>query len=389
MERIDTAEKAYCTGCTACVDACRTEAISMKEDENGFLFPYVNEKRCIHCKSCSIICSERNACVDELIRKKPLRAYAMKHREEEIHKTSQSGGVFYALAQAVIRQGGVVFGAAFLEDFSVAHICIEKESDLYRLQGSKYVQSDMNSVIPQVKQLLKQNKLVLFSGTPCQCAGVLSACKGYEETLLLVDLVCHGVPALKLWKDFLNHMSRKHHGEITEAKFRISDGSQKKGHVEQITVNGKKYNSTTYGQLFYSHAFFRESCDDCKFRKYGRVGDITLGDWIYGQKTGDAFWEKAGVSQVFVNTETGEKWFDRIKEMFEVRLLEWKECAQPALEDMYCRNLKKQEILKLYREKGFSVIARKYGHENRTVRLKRIVKRGNSFLKNRFTIRQT
>ncbi|MDD6036536.1 MAG: Coenzyme F420 hydrogenase/dehydrogenase, beta subunit C-terminal domain [Lachnospiraceae bacterium] len=388
MERIDTVDKTRCTGCTACMDACRTGAISMKEDENGFLFPYIDEKRCIHCKFCSIICSEGNAYAGNLLGKQPLFAYAMKHRDEEIHRTSQSGGVFYALAQAVIRAGGVVFGAAFLEDFSVAHICVEKESDLYRLQGSKYVQSDMNSVISQVKQLLKQNKLVLFSGTPCQCTGVRCACRGYEDTLLLVDLICHGVPARKLWKDFLNYSSRKYHGKITKAEFRISDGSGK-GHVERITVNGKRYTSTTYGQLFYSHAFFRESCDHCKFRTAGRVGDITLGDWIYGQRSEDVFWERTGVSQVLVNTEKGVLWLERIRDSFEVRSLEWKECTQPALEDEYYCNLNKKEILEIYRQKGFSVIARRYGHENRAIKFKRRLKKLGGFLGKHFGIRQT
>lgn len=380
MERIDSLNNTVCTGCTACVTCCPVGAISMQENEIGFLYPFITTALCISCGNCVKICQERSDTSNGFYEAKPIKMLAMKHKEQEIHRTSQSGGVFYALAKRTLAQGGSVFGAAFTEDLMVAHRRVDSEAELSQLQGSKYVQSDMGSTVKEIKCLLEEGKQVLFSGTPCQCAGVASACRECKDNLLLVDLVCHGVPSPKLWKDFLKSAEKKYKGKVTKAVFRIMDGSQN-GHVEQVTVNEKNYQSVTYGQLFYSHAFFRTSCDYCRYRTFHRVGDVTLGDWIYGRKTKNAFWDKTGVSEVLVNTKKGEQCLNEIQDLFHTLPLSIEECAQPPLLGEYQCHPEKDNIQQLYREKGFRLIAEKYGHEDRTLKLKRRIRRIGKYIK--------
>lgn len=364
-----------CTGCATCAGCCPQGAISFREDERGFRYPFIEEKKCIQCGECSIICKKIEEFAKQLSGRKPLSAYAMKHIDEDIHKQSQSGGVFYQLGKMFIRNGGIVFGAAFSDDFSVSHICIEKEEDLHLLQGSKYVQSNMGMIVSQVVSFIRQGKPVLFSGTPCQCAGVRCACDGMEDKLLLVDLLCHGVPTPKLWKDYIGYMARKHHGKVEDVCFRVSDGSQKKGHEERFTIGGRSYRTVAYGQMFYSHAFFRDSCDYCEYRIIGRAGDITLGDWIHGKKTGHPFWDNRGVSQVFANSDKGMEWIDLIKDSFENIELSLEECIQPSIENKYDVNEKKTFIFEEYINHGIDEIVRKYGHENRFVRIRRVARK--------------
>lgn len=375
MDSINTKDRGNCTGCAACVGCCPQGAISLQADERGFLFPVIEEKGCNHCGKCSIICKRIEQLTKEIDEKHPICTMAMKHIDENIHKNSQSGGVFYQLGKMVIQRGGVVFGAAMLEDFSVSHVCITTEEDLHLLQGSKYVQSNMGMVVSKVIGFLKQGKLVLFSGTPCQCAGVSAACEGLEGNLLLVDLICHGVPTPKLWKDYLSYISCKHHGKISDVRFRVCDGSQKKGHEEQFVIGEKTYRTIAFGQLFYSHAFLRDTCDRCRYRKFGRMGDVTLGDWVYGKKTGHSFADSKGVSQVLVNSEKGMQWIELIKPYFETLDLKIDECMQPPLENKYIANANKEEIFDYYLKHGIVTVVKKYGHENILVRAKRFVRR--------------
>lgn len=375
MDSIRTMDRKNCTGCATCVGCCPRGAIYLQADERGFLFPVIEEKECNHCGKCSIICNKIEQLARKIDDKRPICMLAMKHIDECVHKKSQSGGVFYQLGKTVIQRGGVVFGAAMLEDFSVSHVCITKEVDLHLLQGSKYVQSNMGMVTSQVIDFLKQGKTVLFSGTPCQCAGVSVACEGLEENLLLVDLICHGVPTPKLWKDYLCYISCKHHGKISDVNFRVCDGSQNKGHEEQFIIGKKAYRTIAFGQLFYSHAFFRDACDICRYRKPGRVGDITLGDWVYGKRTGHLFADVKGVSQVLINSEKGKQWMEFIKPWFETLDLELDECMQPPLENKYIVNANKEVIFDYYLKHGIAATVRKYGHENILVRVKRFMRR--------------
>ena len=191
--------KADCCGCRACEQSCPCSAISIKKDKEGFLYPKVDESLCIGCglceKSCPVI-KPSNATL-------PLECFAAVSRNEEIRRNSSSGGVFSELAEFVIKEGGVVFGVAFNERFLVSHIMVSNLEDLKQLRGSKYLQSDTGNTFTLCKEFLDNGVPVLYSGTPCQISGLRHFLKKEYSNLLLVDVICHGVPSPDVWKKYL------------------------------------------------------------------------------------------------------------------------------------------------------------------------------------------
>ena len=305
-----------CCGCAACLNICPKDAIGMVEDEAGFIYPKVKTDRCVNCGMCKSVCvfNEKNNGENQEI-----KVYAGVINDREILKNSSSGGVFSALANAVFQKGGVVFGAAWEEDFSLSHIAAHSVEELKKLRGSKYVQSSIGKTFREAKNLLDAGKFVCYSGTPCQISGLKSYLGKDYENLLTIDIICHGVPSRKMLKDDLLYVSGKAPGELREVKFR--DKSYGWGTKGSITVKNKKikYNAGTSPYYFYflKGEVYRESCYNCRFPAEKRQGDITLGDY-WGirtellKKLGDID-PDFGVSCVLVNSEKGEKWLGAAK----------------------------------------------------------------------------
>ena len=197
--KIKLAEKHICTGCAACYSVCPVQCISMKEDAEGFLFPIIDEEKCTKCSLCEKTCLS----IMQGKERKPLNVYAAKNPNEEIRKESSSGGIFTLLAEHVINKGGVVFGARFNEDWEVIHDYTETVKGLAAFRGSKYVQSRIGDMYKTAKDFLEKDRNVLFSGTPCQIAGLKAFLRKDYDNLLTVDLVCHGVPSPLVWKRYL------------------------------------------------------------------------------------------------------------------------------------------------------------------------------------------
>lgn len=216
---INVTSKELCCGCEACIQKCPKQCISKKVDNEGYFYPSVDKDICIDCNLCVRVCPILN---DYEIRK-PQFVYAAKNKDEEIRRNSSSGGLFFEIAKNVIQQNGVVFGAKFDKNWNVVHDYTENVKGLYEFQGSKYVQSNINGAYRKVETFLKANRLVLFSGTPCQISALLHFLRKEYQNLLTLDVVCHGVPSNKVWKKFLEEELGDNINKINSISFRNKD----------------------------------------------------------------------------------------------------------------------------------------------------------------------
>ncbi|MCR5149918.1 MAG: Coenzyme F420 hydrogenase/dehydrogenase, beta subunit C-terminal domain [Clostridiales bacterium] len=316
-----------CCGCAACLNICPKDAIIMVEDDAGFIYPKVQTSICVNCGMCKKVCV---FCKKNVGENPELKVYAGVINDTNTLEESSSGGVFSALANAVLQKGGVVFGAAWQDDFSLCHSAAQNGEELRELRGSKYVQSFIGTSFRLAKELLEEGRFVCYSGTPCQISGFKSYLGKDYDNLLTVDIICHGVPSLKMLKDDLMFVTGENPDGIRDVKFRDKTfGWGTKGSV--ITENRKvKYNAGTSPYYFYflKGEIYRESCYSCRFPSEKRQGDITLGDY-WGIKSelieqlGDIN-PDLGVSCVLVNTEKGEKWLDEVKNTLSLALSERK-----------------------------------------------------------------
>lgn len=211
---------ADCCGCTACASVCAHDAIIMQPDPLGFLYPKVDESKCVDCGLCEKVCSFNDNYDTSHNFEKPL-AYAARHKKMSEIETSRSGAAFIAISDYILEQGGVVYGAGYTDHFRVVHKRATTKEGRNEFKGSKYVQSEMNTVFKQIKQDLRNGLTVLFSGTPCQTSGLNSFVgKKLRENLFLIDIVCHGVPSPYMWRDYLTYLEKKQGSPIVWVNFR-------------------------------------------------------------------------------------------------------------------------------------------------------------------------
>ncbi|MDU5920541.1 MAG: Coenzyme F420 hydrogenase/dehydrogenase, beta subunit C-terminal domain [Clostridiales bacterium] len=308
---IKVTDKNKCSGCYACYSVCPKECISMKEDDEGYLYPNVNKNKCINCgiceKKCPIANNNKN---NELI-----ETYGCYSKNNDIRKQSSSGGIFSLLAQQVLNSGGVVFGSRYDKDFNVIHDYIEDVNELYKLRGSKYLQSIIGENFKIAKEFLEQGILVLFSGTPCQIDGLIKFLGKEYKNLITVDIICHGVPSKKVWNSYREYMNIK--GDISSVNFR-----DKSIGWEEYSIKIEYKNKPTFSQLakdnlymigFVNDFYLRPSCYDCKSKGINRASDITLGDFWGINNILPELNDKKGTSIVLIQSQKGENLFNQIK----------------------------------------------------------------------------
>lgn len=354
-----------CCGCGACLNVCPVNAIKMQENEIGFIYPNVDEELCIGCSQCRKVCVFGDKSVGA--NGEP-QVFAAVSKNKDTLKESSSGGIFTELAEAVIDKGGAVFGAAWTEDFSLHHICVDNKNDLKSLRGSKYVQSSTEETFKQTEDLLKSGKYVCYSGTPCQIAGLKAFLKTDYDNLLTIDLICHGVPSVKMLKDDLSYISGKKKINIKKVMFR----DKKYGWgVNGSLTDGKskiKYNAGTSPYYFYflNGEIYRDSCYNCRFPSEGRQGDITLGDyWGIKQelvsKMSDADSDK-GISCVLVNSDKGKLWMSEIKDRLSSAVSDRKsvEKRNKQLTHSSIPTHEHSILMNMYKEKGYDAFL--YGY---------------------------
>lgn len=308
-------EKKECCGCGACVSVCPQKCIEFTEDNEGFLYPKVDQKKCINCGLCEKSCPILNK---KEINLESEKAYVVYAKDEQIRKKSSSGGIFSLLAEQILNEGGVVFGASFDQDFSVKHIPIFESSDLDLIRGSKYLQSRTENTYAQVKELLESGRIVLYSGVACQIAGLHSFLKKDYDNLYSVDVLCHGVPSPKLWKKYLKEQERNYGGNLKCATFRDKKYGWKHYSVLLTFENEKMYQrkqqEDDFMRLFLKNICLRPSCHDCKFKSLNRPSDITLGDCWGINKLMPEMDDDKGTSVVLIHSGNGEKLFENVKD---------------------------------------------------------------------------
>lgn len=306
-----------CTGCRACVNSCVHGALTMTEDKEGFLMPVVNNDKCVECHLCEKICPIVSPYENKNMERP--KAYAMWSLQDRTK--SSSGGAFSAYARMILKNGGVVFGAAFDRDMRLRHIGVETIEELDDLRGSKYVQSDVNACFGNIKSLLKDGKSVLFCGTPCQVAGLKSFLRKDYDNLLTLDLVCHGVPSVAVFKAYLKKLSTRFagKGKIDGFEFRRRNNW---GFSPTVSLSGKLTKiydgDNAYMNAFDKSAIFRNSCYSCPFAKLPRVGDCTIADFWGIGRHGAPFRHdvQKGVSLVMVNNNKGHSFTDKLEDVF-------------------------------------------------------------------------
>ena len=303
-------DKSKCCGCTACITSCPVQCIVMRRDREGFDYPVANPDLCVNCGKCETVCPV----INPNPAKEPEAIYAT---FSETHRNgSSSGGVFPFIAEKVISEGGIVYGAALNDDMTVGHTSAETIEELQALRGTKYVQSDLYSVFEEVKDYLKEGRKVLFSGTPCQVAGLHNYLGNCTEDLLTVDLACHGVPSPGLWEKYVNALEKKYKGKLKSVNFRDKSRSWKKYEfgfeIFSQTKNSTRYVSVPfikdpYMALFIQSMSLRPSCYDCPAKDGKSCSDFTLADFwgvadLMPHKNDDK-----GISIVLANTPKAAK----------------------------------------------------------------------------------
>lgn len=313
------ATKNACTGCGACDNICPKKAIEIKPETDSFLYPQIDLEKCVECKLCEKACPIVNGKTDVLKNNETIDTFALWSYPDRT--SSSSGGAFSAIARQIFSDGGIVYGAAWINGFECEHISIDTVDDLSRLRGSKYLQSKINSTFKEIRSTLDSGRKVLFTGTPCQVAGLKSFLGKDYTNLLCIDIVCHGVPSNDIFKAYINKLKKEYPKYKDETGFEFRNlrawgyaPSTKTKYSNKILVGAKN----AYMYAFEKALIFRESCYDCQFNGLKRVGDITIADfWGIGQ-FGIPFKHDVskGVSLILVNNTRGEFMISHLDNIF-------------------------------------------------------------------------
>lgn len=351
---MNIAEKNLCTGCGGCAAVCSRNAITMKSDQEGFLYPVVNYTLCNQCGLCSRICHLNSSTPTEHPAGESL-CFGARAKEEDIRLLGSSGGIFPLMARAVLQNGGIVFGASLLPDGKVCHIEIDKTEDIPKLSKTKYVQSDLSEMWKQIAPLLRAGRRVLFCGTPCQAAALRTYLGKEQGKLITVDLICYGVPSPGIWKKYVHFLEKKYRGKFQTFSFR-DKRNRDNGHSCMFRVDGREYVRSLYQdrfcRTFLSDINIRPSCFHCRYCTTERDSDITLGDFWGIEQVKPGFDDGMGCSAVICRTLAGKALWREIEnetDWFACRREDIANDRQPRLREPTKPSPKRESCMKLYR----------------------------------------
>lgn len=308
---INVFDNKKCCGCNACINICPVKCITNKTDEKGFAYPIVDSSKCIGCNLCEKTCPMLNTATIAT----PLSTEGMINNNETERLESSSGGIFTVLAKEIISRGGVVFGAAFTEDFRVIHVSAETEDQLAQFRGSKYIQSDTNACYSEIKNLLSKQRWVLFSGTPCQVRGLHLYLKKPYDRLVTIDFVCHGVPNYEVFKAYLEDEERKNPMIFSKgmATINFRDKSHAGWHGYCLALKTRdnsresvELRNSAYMRGFGANLFLRPSCHECPSKNFSSGADITLADYWRVELINAELDDNKGTSLVSILSNKGE-----------------------------------------------------------------------------------
>lgn len=317
--------------------------------------------------------------------------YAIKNKNDEIRVQSSSGGVFYELANLIIKDGGVVYGAIYDDNNDVIHYRATKKEELYKFFGSKYVQSNIGKSYENVLKDLKNNKKVLFSGTPCQINALKTITKElHNENLYLVDIVCHGAPQIRYFNDYKRYIENKYKSKIRNINMRYKNPKKYEKNIKKENISNKIISTHTlkleldngkvieemdlfnkYYQLF--DYFMGTGCFKCPFSNLNRLSDITIGDFHTFKTNLGKFNDGNGVSLVIINSTKGDKLLEQLRDTFIIMEKEKEECLQPALSNPADKPKNYDEFYDDYQKYGFEYVVKKYGHKGLKYNIKKLL----------------
>ena len=378
LKRISPFDESSCCGCLACQEACPQMAISMVENEKGFIIPSIDDNKCTNCGHCLKVCAFKK----ESNKKSNIeQAYSLIIKDKKVLKFSTSGGAFSALSDIVLNTSGFVVGSVMREDFSIRHMVANNKEDRDKMRGSKYVQSCTQGIWGQVKQLLIQGQQVLFTGTPCQCAALKSFLGKDYDNLIVVDFLCHGVPNNKMFKEHISYLNHYYNNTLVGFSFRnktygwdsynniinLSNGQRKTRWINQIYYN-----------FFINNLSLRPSCHHCPYRSLFRPSDITVADFwgiekLTGRKSHD------GVSLVLTHTEKGHRLLDKAKDTCQIKEYPVEKITYRMAVIPSKPNAKSEAFWKTYIDQGYEGVARSFFNDSYKNRIRfefrKIVKR--------------
>lgn len=305
-----------CTGCHACSLVCPVNAISMREDPEGFIRPVIDKKACTQCSICVDVCPAVE--YDNILDTDTPEVYAAWSLNEETRTMSTSGGVFSELAGEILRKGGVVAGARYRENFTAEHVIVDRVEDLPQIRQSKYFESSLGDIFQKIKSYLDTAVPVLFCGTPCQAAGLLNYLKEPNEHLVVCDFICRGIPSPMVFKAYVKDLEEHYRSKAQRVQFKNKNIGWNQFCTFIQFENGQTYHQDRYHDMFMygylmRNLYMRPCCYECQFKGLPRISDITLGDfWGIGQ-TRPHLDHNRGTSVVLLNTEKGKDLFGSIK----------------------------------------------------------------------------
>jgi len=372
-------DKNKCSGCAACAAICPQKCITMVPDKMGFCYPKVEAERCIQCGLCQSRCPVHSKAAQEAVF--VAEAYAVAGNDEKIREKSSSGGVFYLIARYVLSRGGVVFGAAFDDTcHSVKHIAVDSLEDLQKLQGAKYVQSEIGDSYAFAKSCLEDGRVVLFTGTPCQISGLKAFLKKEYSNLYLQDIVCHGVPAPAVWDDYLTHLEKRHGGKVKSASFRDKTNGWDNYLLRVEMDNGAVYSNDRINDLymrgFLHDCFLRPSCFECVHKGTERAADITLADFWGIEEICPELQDGKGTSLVIISSPKGHFLLEQVSAQVRMKKVELSDVVKynPAIVKSADDNPNRAKFEEQFRQKPIMAVLKRYCAMSKFKRLKKAIK---------------
>lgn len=358
-----------CTGCGACCEKCPTHAIEMKPDCDGFLSPVINQELCIRCNNCKNVCQINNKA--ESVNEQ--HYYAFKN-SDDIRRSSSSGGAFTALSQLILAQGGVVIASEMHSDWHIEHTVADSIEKVKRQAATYYVQGKAFNRFRQAKELLCQGRKVLFTGTPCQIAGLKKYLGKDYDNLITCDIICHGIPSPEMFQIYIDYLKQR--GNLTSLKHRDKEIGWG-GYSVSAVIDGKKYRNVgwlkAYSVMFSHGLINRNSCYHCRYSCFDRPGDITIGDYWGVEKFHKDFKDKLGVSLVITNSHKGDEFFRLASDNVERLPLEKQETLQNSLKKPMEVPMQRLACITRMRE-SYESAAKTYGEWNLKGKVKEIIR---------------
>jgi coenzyme F420-reducing hydrogenase beta subunit len=371
-------DKKDCMGCYACLNICPQKCIFMDSANEGFWYPRVDYNNCVKCGLCIKVCPTINKV--ELRQNYDVKAYACKNKNNDIRLKSSSGGLFTLLAEQVIDKGGIVFGAGFDKNFAVIHSYVETKDGLGKFRGSKYVQSKIGNTYKQAMDFLVKGRDVLFTGTPCQIAGLENYLGQNYDNLLCQDIICHGVPSPMVWEEYMVLREKKARATIESVSFRNKIKGWKEYSLLIVYENGIKYSHTIHDDMylvgFNNSLYLRPSCYDCSYKTKQRQSDITLADFWGAQNVLPEMDDDKGISLVLIHSSKGQKAFDKIKDKMIMKQVDFKDAVKynPAMIKSVKINPSREKFFAKLNVIEFSVLMKKHCTVKLVIRIKRKIK---------------